>query len=120
MRRMVQKLVDPKLDLGKNCRLAEVALQKNVCSTIIRHTFFDVAVKEVYACTRLALKSSCMPDSSKPQEVFRWYRDGDKCKIYRFNYCEMEAHVPPYPLKEQKDCERLCIGKQSDFVPVPT
>ncbi|VDO97035.1 unnamed protein product [Soboliphyme baturini] len=78
----------------------------------------NCGLKNEFSCRPLPKKSKCMPDGSKPSEALRWFKDGQKCRVYKVSFCPNEAHLPPFAFRYQSDCEEMCLGPYANRLPV--
>lgn len=63
----------------------------------------------LFTCEKLPKRKYCDADRSKPQRMERWYREGDKCVRYLFDYCPSSSSIPPMPLRTQAACDTFCL-----------
>ncbi|KAE9551054.1 hypothetical protein FO519_005721 [Halicephalobus sp. NKZ332] len=66
-------------------------------------------LKSLFTCEKLSSKLFCEVDGTIAQKTERWYRQGDRCVMYLYDYCSHQSHIPPIPLRTKTDCERFCL-----------
>uniref|UniRef100_A0AC35FSG1 Thyroglobulin type-1 domain-containing protein n=1 Tax=Panagrolaimus sp. PS1159 TaxID=55785 RepID=A0AC35FSG1_9BILA len=66
-------------------------------------------LKALFTCEKLPSKLFCEVDGTISQKTERWYRRGDRCSMYMYDYCSQQSHIPPIPLRSKSDCERFCL-----------
>uniref|UniRef100_A0A7E4ZVW1 Thyroglobulin type-1 domain-containing protein n=1 Tax=Panagrellus redivivus TaxID=6233 RepID=A0A7E4ZVW1_PANRE len=66
-------------------------------------------LQSLFTCERLPEKLFCEIDVTLSQKTERWYRRGNRCVKYLYDYCPSQAHIAPIPLRSLTDCKRFCL-----------